>query len=208
MRNLQDLIKRDELDYGGWCFDEKRKYIHNLIKKTNSKFCVEIGVYKGSSLLSFAEALEDLEGIIVGIDPWSFDMSKNEISTESKEYEEWIYNEILKGQETFDTIYNDLKKIIINNELDSFVKIIRSSSEDSFIKFQKESIDILHIDGNHDEINVCRDILLFLPLVKKDGYIIMDDSNWAGVKNAINKFLIDQSLLIDDFGGWSVYQKK
>ena len=36
----------------------------------------------------------------------------------------------------------------------------------------------------------------------------MDDSNWAGVKNAINKFLIDQSLLIDDFGGWSVYQKK
>jgi predicted O-methyltransferase YrrM len=207
MRNLQELIKRNELDYGGWCFDEKKNYIHNLVKETNSKFCVEIGVYKGSSLLVFAEALEELNGVIVGIDPWSFEMSKNEITTADKQYEDWIYNEILKGQDNFDMIYNDLREIILNNKLSDVVRLIKKPSEVSFIEFEKESIDILHIDGNHDEINVCRDILLYLPLVKNNGYIITDDSNWTGVKNAINKFLIDQSILIEDFGGWSVYKK-
>ena len=58
MRDLQGLIQRDKYDDGGWCFDEKRKLIHNLVKTTHSKVCVEIGVYKGSSLFSFAEVLE------------------------------------------------------------------------------------------------------------------------------------------------------
>ena len=58
MRDLRGLIKRDNYDEGGWCFDEKRKLIHNLVKTTHSKSCIEIGVYKGSSLFSFAEVLE------------------------------------------------------------------------------------------------------------------------------------------------------
>ena len=59
MRDLRGLIKKDEYDEGGWCFDEKRNLIHNLVKTTHSKTCVEIGVYKGSSLFSFAEVLEN-----------------------------------------------------------------------------------------------------------------------------------------------------
>ena len=62
MRDLQGLIQRDKYDDGGWCFDEKRKLIHNLVKTTHSKVCVEIGVYKGSSLFSFAEVLEKIGG--------------------------------------------------------------------------------------------------------------------------------------------------
>jgi len=68
MRDLRGLIKNDVYDQGGWCIDEKRNLIHNLIKTTHSKVCVEIGVYKGSSLFSFAEVLEKIEGKIIGID--------------------------------------------------------------------------------------------------------------------------------------------
>ena len=32
MRDLRGLIKKDEYDEGGWCFDEKRNLIHNLVK--------------------------------------------------------------------------------------------------------------------------------------------------------------------------------
>jgi len=208
MRDLQSLIKQDILDNGGWCFDEKRDFIHKLITDNNCLKCVEIGVYKGSSLLSFAEALEDIGGHIVGIDPWSFEMSKNDIPTASKEWESWIYNEVLKGQETFDKIYEDLLSIIKINSLSDTVELIRKPSQDVFINFEIESIDILHIDGNHNEMNVSRDILLYLPLVKKNGYIIMDDINWDGVKKSVNNFLIKHVELVVDFGGWSCYLKK
>jgi predicted O-methyltransferase YrrM len=207
MRDLQSLIIKNDLDYGGWCFNEKRNYIHNLVINTKSHLCVEIGVYRGSSLLSFAESLELIGGVIVGIDPWSFEMSKNEISTEDEEYENWIYNEILKGQQTFDDMYSELNDIITNNNLNNVVKLIRKPSENCFIEFNKETIDVLHIDGNHNKINVCRDILLYTPLVKKNGYVIMDDSNWDNVNYCIDRFMTNNYTLVDDFGGWSVYKK-
>ena len=70
-----------------------------------------------------------------------------------------------------------------------------------------KKIDILHIDGNHNEMNVSRDILLYLPLIKKNGYIIMDDTNWDSIKKSINKFLIPNCELVQDFGYFSCYKK-
>jgi predicted O-methyltransferase YrrM len=206
MRDLRGLIINEEYDQGGWCYDEKRNFIHTLINLTNSKVCVEIGVYKGSSLFSFAEVLEQIGGTIIGIDPWSFDMSINEIP--DKNYENYIYNELLKGQETFDFLYKNVCEIIQNNDLSKTISLIKEPSQDVFINFNNESIDILHIDGNHNEMNVSRDILLYAPLVKKGGYIIMDDSNWESVKSAINKFLTPNFVLIQDFKEFSCYIKK
>jgi predicted O-methyltransferase YrrM len=205
MRNLRGLITNDELDQGGWCTDEKRNFIHTLVNLTLSKVCVEIGVYKGSSLFSFAEVLEKNGGHIVGIDPWSYEASKNELW--DKDYENYIYNELFKGQETFNILHSSVCEIIQNNDLSKTVSLIRKSSEDVFINFDIESIDILHIDGNHNEMNVSRDILLYLPLVKKNGYIIMDDTNWDSIKTSIDKFLIPNCELVQDFGYFSCYKK-
>ena len=208
MRDLRGLIKRDNYDEGGWCFDEKRKLIHNLVKTTHSKSCIEIGVYKGSSLFSFAEVLEKIGGKIVGIDPWSFEMSKNEIPFFDKNQEDYFYNELLKGQETFEFIYKGVCEIIENNDLSKTISLIRKPSQDAFDSFETESIDIVHIDGNHNEMNASRDILLYLPLVKKGGYVIMDDSNWDSVRNSINKFLLPYCDLVIDIGQCSYYKKK
>ena len=205
MRDLRCLITNDEFDQGGWCTDEKRNFIHTLVNLTLSKVCVEIGVFKGSSLFSFAEVLENNGGTIVGIDPWSYEASKNELW--DKDYENYIYNELLKGQETFDKLYDNVCNIIGNNDLSKTVSLIRKSSEDVFINFDTESIDILHIDGNHNEMNVSRDILLYLPLIKKNGYIIMDDTNWDSIKKSINKFLTPNCELVQDFGYFSCYKK-
>lgn len=208
MRDLRGLIKKDQYDEGGWCFDEKRNLIHNLVKTTHSKTCVEIGVYKGSSLFSFAEVLEKIGGKITGIDPWSFEMSKNDIEPRSKDYEEYFYNQLLKGQETFETIYNSVCNIVENNDLSKTITLIRKPSEEVFIDFENESIDIIHIDGNHNELNASRDILLYLPLVKKGGYIMMDDSDWGSVRRSINRFLLPYCELVDDIGTTAYFKKK
>jgi hypothetical protein len=157
---------------------------------------------------AFAEILETIGGKITGIDPWSFEMSKNDIETADKIYEDYFYNQLLKGQETFDIIYNNVSDIVSNNDMSKTITLIRKPSEDAFIEFENESIDIIHIDGNHNEMNVSRDILLYLPLVKKGGYIVMDDSDWNSVKNSINRFLLPYCDLVDDIGTTSYFKKR
>jgi len=84
---------------------------------------------------------------------------------------------------------------------------VKSKSEDYYNNLKIESIDIIHIDGNHDEEYVTKDIQLYLPLVKKGGYIIMDDTTWPGVIKSIENHLNEESILIKSYGDFSVHKK-
>lgn len=175
MRDLYNLVKRDGYDAAGRCPEHKRKLIKELILKNNSQLCVEIGVFKGASLMCFVEALELTNGKIIGIDPLDIISFKNDIP--NKYLEKKIYEELFTEQKVLDDIYQNLINLIDENKLNNTVTIIRKTSENAVNLFEINSIDILHIDGNHDYDFVNNDIKLYLPLVRNDGYIIMDDTD-------------------------------
>jgi predicted O-methyltransferase YrrM len=206
MKNLHDLIIQDKYDSGGRCDKIKGNLIKDLIMKTNAQLCVEIGVFKGSSLMYFAEALEITKGKVIGIDPYTMGSLVNKIPNEN--LNTYFYDVLFKDQIILDNLYDGLIKIINENELKDIVSLIRSKSEDYHTNVEKESIDILHIDGNHDEEYVTKDILFYLPLVKKGGYIIMDDITWPGVINSITNHLEDKSDLLQKYEDFAVYVKK
>lgn len=207
---LHKLFTRDQYDVGGLCTEEKGEVIASLVEKTNAQLCVEIGVYKGSSLLYFAETLQTTGGRVIGIDPYTLDSLRNEIP--NKELNRYFYEILFKEQKTFDDIYFNLTQIIKNNNLENLITLIRDKSENYYQNIKKESIDVLHIDGNHDEECVTRDILNYLPLVKEGGYIIMDDTSWIGVINSINKHLVGKCKLISEYSKFysefAVYTKQ
>jgi predicted O-methyltransferase YrrM len=205
MRNLHDLIIKDRYDSGGRCDETKGNVIKDLIIETNAQLCVEIGVFKGASLMYFAEALEITKGKVIGIDPYSIGTLKNEIP--DKSLNSYIYDVLFKDQIVLDNLYDGVLKVINENELNNTVSLVRSKSEDYHNNLEKESIDILHIDGNHDEEYVTKDILLYLPLIKNGGYIIMDDITWPGVINSINNHLNKETILIKSYGDFSVHKK-
>jgi len=62
MRNLQQFVKQGT---GGGCDKERGGVIQKCVFETNAQRCVEIGVFRGSSLMYFAEALEDTGGKVV-----------------------------------------------------------------------------------------------------------------------------------------------
>jgi predicted O-methyltransferase YrrM len=208
MENLIELVEKNEYDLGGRCGDFKGDIIKNLVIKSNAKFCIEIGVFKGSSLMYFIEALKNTNGKIIGIDPYSHPAFKNHI--ESPYLYDAIYNRLFTEQKVLDDLYTDLIEKIKENNLNNIATIIRDSSENYYTNIERSSVDILHIDGNHDEKHVTMDILYYLPLVKKGGYVIMDDATWPGVKKSIDTYLIDMC----DFLGYypeqdfSIYIKK
>jgi len=205
MRNLHDLIIKDQYDSGGRCDKTKGNVIKDLVMETNAQLCVEIGVFKGASLMYFAEALEVTKGKVIGIDPYSMETLKNEIP--NKSLNTYIYDVLFKDQIVLDNLYNGVLKVINENELNNTVSLVRSKSEDYYNNLEKESIDILHIDGNHDEEYVTKDIQLYLPLIKNGGYIIMDDITWPGVIKSVNNHLNKESVLIKSYGDFSVHKK-
>jgi predicted O-methyltransferase YrrM len=70
-------------------------------------------------------------------------------------------------------------------------------SEDAVSWFADESIDILHIDGNHATEAVLKDVRLFLPKVKRGGYIWFDDADWPSTLPA-QKLLLIQCFVIKE----------
>jgi predicted O-methyltransferase YrrM len=200
MRNLQQFVKQGT---GGGCDKERGGVIQKCVFETNAQRCIEIGVFRGSSLMYFAEALEDTGGKVVGIDPYQLDALKNQVP--NIQQHKLIYEVLFTEQKALDEMHNDISNIIKNNNLEDTVKLIRDKSEDVYTLFEPESVDVLHIDGNHDYEYVSKDIILYLPLVKPGGYIIMDDVKWKGVSTAIKKHM--SAKLITDFGSFALYQK-
>jgi hypothetical protein len=130
---------------------------------SNFKF-LEIGVYKGRllSLIKLISNMLNKNSQIYGITP--LDNSGDKYS---------IY-----GNDNYE---NAIKNAFFNNNLNfENVTIIKGFSQDKDVLniANKNSLyDIIFIDGSHDYEMVCHDIRNYIPLLKINGYLIMDDSS-------------------------------
>lgn len=77
-----------------------------------------------------------------------------------------------------------------------YVTIIPMPSVEAAATFEDGTIDFLFIDGTHDYENVKRDLLAWLPKMKRPGGLIGgDDANWRGVKEAAREVLGDITVI-------------
>lgn len=162
----------------GWCGIEKAKKFAKIIEEIQPELCVEIGVFGGASLIPQALSLkENKKGKIYGIDPWTVDSALEEMINE--DHKTWW------GGLNMEEIYQSCYKKIEELELQNYCSLIRDKSENVSNQFQNESIDLLHIDGNHSEVLSYRDAVLYLPKVKQGGYIMFDDIWWTEANNYV-----------------------
>lgn len=138
---------------------------------------VEIGSYKGESTLMFASSFAF--DTIYAIDPL-VGMSNN-IQKEFNQNTKWFKGDGLG--------IGDIK-----------VEHIKEYSFDAVERFEDESLDFVYIDGDHSFFNVARDIQLYLPKIKKSGFIGGHDYSpeHPGVKQAIKHFNFDNGLFFAD----------
>lgn len=156
----------------GWCSKDKADKLIQTIKENNLQLSVEIGVFGGSSFFPQALAMKDKgSGLAIGIDPWTTDSALEDMTNEA--------NKNWWGSLNLETIYNAFMKNIEKYELNKFCNILRNKSENIVNQITDESIDLLHIDGNHCERLAYQDSVLFLPKVKHGGYVFFDDIGWV-----------------------------
>jgi len=178
MNELLESIKQILPSIHGWCsFEKASKFVEFIIDR-KPDLCVEIGVFGGSSLVPQALALkENKKGKIFGIDPWTNDAALE--AMQSEEHKKW-WSDL-----DIENIYNHCCHNLIINNVDKYCSLIRDKAENVVDRFDNESIDILHIDGNHSEELSYKDAVLYLPKLKSGGLVFFDDIWWTEVDNHV-----------------------
>ncbi len=184
----------------GWCSAERARAMMQLIDEERPSLCVEIGVFGGRSLVAMADACRQLgEGHVYGIDPWDADAALD--SVEEEENIAWW------SKLDYEQLYLRCLENVRTMKLESYVTIARTTSEHAAALFAPESVDVMHIDGNHSEAVSSRDVLLFLPLVRPLGHVWFDDMDWRSTRNAV-RLLREQCDQVGAVGTCGLFKKR
>jgi hypothetical protein len=184
------VYKKETLDVlfklQGWCPRDKAGRMMELIKKTSPNLCVEIGVFGGSSFLPTTAALKfQNKGLAYGIDPWA--------AEPCLEGNQGAFN-VWWSKIDLEQIMFEFMRAMHDKNLDSRYCLMRMTSKDSLSFFEDESIDILHVDGNHSEESALFDVKNWLPKMRSGGYIWFDDANWESTTKAVQYLLANCDL--------------
>ena len=201
------MVKIKELlpTVDGWCTPDKAKHLVDAIIERRPMLCVEIGVFGGSSLLPQAMALQlNKQGVIHGIDPWSTGAALEEMLGEE--------NKAWWAKVDLEQIYQNCRNHVERLKLTNHVQLIRDKAENVVGGFVDETVDILHIDGNHSEELSYKDATLYLPKVKRGGMVAFDDIWWAdGTSNVTTRkaimFLLQSCTRLGLVGDCMMLQK-
>jgi predicted O-methyltransferase YrrM len=132
-------------------------FAHWLVDLVDPKVTVELGCEYGFSLIELARYSR---GETIGIDHFG------------------------DGNGGFRDTREHAKRNIAESGFE--IQLIESSFEDALSEFDPHSIDILHIDGDHDYQSVKRDFETWLPKVRSGGVIIMHDTE--SFPNGVGRF--------------------
>ena len=145
-----------------------RKAVVDLCKQQKAQTVVEIGVYTGE-LSKLRLTVKSVDKLYL-IDPW-------------KAYAHY-------GQGLMDKNYEIVCKMF---DGDDRVTILRMFSTAPIVN-NIPQVDFVHIDGDHDEPAVRKDIIWWIPKVKDGGILSGDNYEFDGVSAAVDNLLPDRQL--------------
>ena len=150
-----------------WCSQEKAVLIMDLMMLERPRVCVEIGVFNGASLLPAAATLKYLaQGDIYAIDPWS-----NQEATKNMDAAD--PNKFWWDQVDLESVYHSCHAMLSKWNLQFQCHVMPCTSE-AAAKYLNR-IDFLHMDGDYSTKGSLLDVQLYLPKVKKGGYILFSN---------------------------------
>lgn len=173
--------------------EERAKKLH--FDPAEQRLIVEIGVYEGASTCWWSDNfLDHPDSRLIAIDPFTGNQE---------------YKEEKEKFPTLDKIEYIARSNIAMSKNAGKVDVRVGCSWDLFPTINRElkqPIDILYIDGEHTPNAVCRDIALYLPLVRPGGAVIFDDYGHQEVKRGVDNALnACGSLEMGFMTGWQLW---
>ena len=164
-QTLLEIPHVNEID--GWLLLEEAVELFSLVEKIAgpAPTVCEIGSWKGKSAYVLASALRKRNGgTLFCVDPFTGEGDLASAPTYQKEVSKLDVS-----------LLENFRNTMNHYELFDYIKIIPSKSEDARKKFNSSRIDLLFIDGNHEDDDVFNDFDLWAPLVVSGGYVVVHD---------------------------------
>lgn len=167
-------------DIEGW-FDYKNTYNFLVSNIVDNGIFVECGAWLGKSSSYLCDLAQERISVYI-VDTWAGSFSETDPTFIQAQKMQNIY-------EIFLTNMGSRKFIPLKME-----------SEQAASKFENNSLDVVFIDMTHTYEAVKRDISLWLPKIKNNGYISGHDyqKDWPGVIMAVDELLGKDNLILMD----------
>lgn len=202
-QQISDALSGIQIDFGGGCSVSKGYLMAWLIRQYRITSSVDIGVYRGRSLVPQAVAHREFTGgKAYGIDPW-LNAEVRETGNPDKQQE--IDNFI--DATDFPAIYREVDILLRKLNLEQNCELVRERSRDAITYFERNNIKfgLIHIDGNHDAERVATDVTLYLPRLNRGGFVVMDDVSWASVRPCYTAVSARLYKIYERLDAWNDY---
>ncbi len=178
------------LDLQGWGSDAP--IFRQLISELRPRRIIEVGSWKGASAIHMA-GICDAHGLdtrIVCVDTWlgAYEFLGAGGERDLKPIYGWpqIYYQFLAN-----VVQRDQQQRIIPFPQTSLIAA-------RYFAQNQVRVDLIYIDGSHDEVDVATDIRAYWPLLRKGGVLFGDDYDcWEGVRQGV----ADSGRAFDVLGG-------
>lgn len=174
-------------DQQGW--GSTHPYLTDAIEMLRPSIVVEVGVWKGASVISLAAKMKEmnLDGVVIAVDTWlgAWDHWTND---------EWFDH--LNFSNGFPALYQTFAANIVGESLQDYVLPLPLDSVNAanVLRHHEVQVDVVHIDGGHDYHAVTSDLREWWPMIRPQGVLIGDDyPHWPEVKKAFDDFFVGQS---------------
>lgn len=180
-QDVDALLREVKIDFGGGCSVTKAYLMARLIRDEGLKSTLDIGVYRGRSLFPQALAHRSYtSGMAYGVDPWDAmeALQEHAPAAISSKVKQWAKDANLQA------IYEEVVTANQRLGLEAHCTLVRKPSSQAIEYFRERNIsfDLIHIDGNHDTVRVREDVDLYLPRLKRGGYLVLDDVSWDSIR--------------------------
>ena len=193
------------VDFQGWASDHI--YLSRAVQECSPRIVVEVGVWKGGSVLTMAEEARrlGLDTCIIAVDTWLG-------ASEHWMDRQWF--ESLRIEAGYPTLYRTFMANIIDRDLCDYVVPLPLDSLNAAAVLAHNAIgaDVIHIDGGHDYDSVTADLKVWWPKLREGGVLLGDDYHpegvevWPEVRKAFHAFF-DVSAL-QNTGGKCFVEKR
>jgi predicted O-methyltransferase YrrM len=189
----------------GWCGEEKRRYLADLILNNTIHRALEIGIYGGQSLIPVALAMREKNlGTVIGVDPWQAKVSTKYESLGKKNLDWW-------GNVDYDRVRGQLLHVVDQYDLYERVVIVQKNSDDAFWLLYGMKFQLIHVDGDHSPEQSLKDVKNAIHALDVNGILVIDDVLWKEMEDTMDYLSRDHTLAlfhtIDEGQGVNFYRK-
>ncbi len=178
------------LDTQGW--NGRHPALARAIGEVDARVCVDVGVWKGLSTLTMANAV-GAGGVVIAVDTFLG-------SPEHWNRQQPDMIRSLQFRNGLPQLYwQFMANCVLTGMQDRIVPLAQTSSNAAVIlKRRGIRADLVHVDAAHDFDSVLADLRAYFWNVLRPGGILMgDDYNWEEVKRAVDRFTANNHLTLE-----------